>query len=50
MEKVLEKSKKNINGKVFLKINSAFIHLGKAEKRVATIYKKLPRRGNKIAN
>ncbi|OQY38007.1 hypothetical protein B6228_05130, partial [Candidatus Atribacteria bacterium 4572_76] len=42
MEKVLEKSKKNINGKVFLKINSAFIHLGKAEKRVATFIKNYP--------
>ena len=42
MEKVLEKSKKNINGKVFLKINSAFIHLGKAEKRVATFVKNYP--------
>ncbi|PKP60743.1 hypothetical protein CVT91_04535 [Candidatus Atribacteria bacterium HGW-Atribacteria-1] len=42
MEKVLEKNKKNINGKVFLKINSAFIHLGKAEKRVATFIKNYP--------
>jgi DNA-binding MurR/RpiR family transcriptional regulator len=42
MEKVLEKSKKNINGRVFLKINSAFIHLGKAEKRVATFIKNYP--------
>ena len=42
MEKALEKNKKNINGKVFLKINSAFIHLGKAEKRVATFVKNYP--------
>jgi DNA-binding MurR/RpiR family transcriptional regulator len=42
MKKVLEKNKKNINGKVFLKINSAFIHLGKAEKRVATFIKSYP--------
>lgn len=42
MEKALEKNKKSINGKVFLKINSAFIHLGKAEKRVATFIKNYP--------
>jgi len=42
MGKALEKNKKNINGKVFLKINSAFIHLGKAEKRVATFVKNYP--------
>lgn len=42
MESISENLEKNINGEVFLKINSAFDHLGKAEKQVATFIKNYP--------
>lgn len=39
---------KKLNGKVFLKINSAFNHLGKAEQQVATFIKNYPEEVTKL--